>query len=249
MGSAPNPILRSGPIPRPAIRVLAGGCAGIALLLCRWQVHRDGERNEGRERALVVAGLPPLGDTDPADATGAWRTVAWSGQFTGPAELLAGTQMGGELGYDVVQAWARPGGERVMVNRGWVSAEGVDLVIQKAQTLGDTHLTGQLRPVSAPTGETPVIGHGTRIWGAGHTGAAAEAVDASRTVYVVAGSPDGSPGDNKPPTGGFTPIPERDDTSLHYASQWLFIAAIGLLFAFPHPLIYLRQKYMHLNRP
>jgi cytochrome oxidase assembly protein ShyY1 len=168
--------------------------------------------------------------------------VRWSGRFDAPAHLLAGTQHAGQRGYDVYQAFVRPDGERVLVDRGWIPADAADATVAAALSVDQPTLTGQLRPAPPDDGAVPVEGHGTRIWAPGGQGGIAAAVGAARGVYVVSGNPDGSPTGPGPITDGFVPVPARDNTSAHYASQWAAVALIGLLFAFPGPLLRLRRK-------
>lgn len=235
----------NGPAPltiRPAIRVLAGIFAIAAIVLGRWQIQRDGERNVGREQALLVAEMPPLGDGEPLWPSAGWRLVEWPGRYVGPTVLMAGTQRKGERGYNVLQAFERSAGGRVLVDRGWVSAESARASVDPPASVGSPMLRGLLRPMTEENHTPPIEGHGTRIFTGGDHPGAASALGANTELYVVEGNPDGTPLSSHPPIGGFTRIPARDNTSLHYASQWFAIAAIGLLFAFPRPLIYLRQK-------
>lgn len=235
----------SGPAPitiRPAIRVLAGIFAIAALFLGRWQLRRDVERNEGREQAMRVTDMAPLGAAEPLWPSAAWRLVDWPGHYVGPVLLMAGTQYKGERGYDVLQAFERDAGGRILVDRGWVSSAEAGASVAASASVGSPSLRGQLRPMTEENRTPPIDGHGTRIYAAGDHAAAAAAIDANDKLYVVEGNPDGTPVSDHRPIGGFVRLPPRDNTSLHYASQWFAIAAIGVLFAFPRPLIYLRQK-------
>lgn len=229
-------------VPRPAIRVLAGLVAVIALALCRWQVARHGERNAGRERALTVVGQPPLDDSAQITPAAAWRLVSWHGRFVGQRVLLAGAQHADQRGYRLLQSFMRSGGAHVLVDRGWVSAASVDGLLSSPEDGPDEVLTGQLRPVAGEVDEVPFEGHGTHIWDVGETRAPSLVLGGGEVVYVMEGTLGGAPVTSAPAFGGFAAVPDRDDTSAHYASQWFVIALGGLAFAFPRPIIGLWQK-------
>lgn len=217
--------------PSRGVRVLAVCASLIAFGLCAWQIRRDGERNEGREAALLVEGAPVLGDLD---APAPWRRVAWTGSWD-EAALMAGRPVEGARGYGLLQVFTRADGRRILVDRGGLPADGVRLPAP-----GAGRLEGQIRP--AKSGESAAVeGHGTRIWPHGAWAAAAAALGAEASFFVVSGAADGAP-TGGPGYDGFELVPARDDTSLHYASQWFAIALIGLLLAFPESLFYLRRK-------
>ena len=209
--------------------------AGVAFLLCAWQVRRDGERNEGREAALARAGLPLLPMTEPVGPEAAWRVVDWPGRFDGPAELVAQRLEREERGYGLVQRFVRADGESLLVDRGWVPADAADTrVAAAAGDTGPTRLVGQLRLVAGDADATPVTGHGgARIWPLGAWPAMRAASGATLPVYAVAGAADGSRQPGGLAADGFVPVPERDNTSAHYASQWLAIGLIGVILAVP----------------
>lgn len=228
----------TAPVPvyaRAGLRVFAALLVVLTLGLCRWQLHRDDVRNAGREQALKVAELPPLADDDPATATFGWRRVEWHGRFVGDVALLAGAQSKDERGYDVVQAWERPDGSRLLVDRGWVSAADADAMVGTAVPV--SLLTGQLRPLRGDATSAALPGHGTRIWSVGEEAAAAAALTPGTSAFVVAGAPDGGPLPGDPARGGFVAVPDRDNTSLHYASQWFAMALLAAIFVVAHPLM------------
>lgn len=235
---APNPQA----LERPAIRILAAVIALVALGLCRWQVRRDGERNEGREQALLVADQPPLGDADPVTPELAWRLVSWRGHFTGARALLAGAQHGDQRGYRLLQVFLRSGGSKVLVDRGWVAADRVDALLATPEEGPEELLTGQLRPVSGEVDAIPFEGHGTYIWQVGQTRAPAVVLGAGAAGIVLSGALDGGPVAGAAAIGGFEAVPERDNTSAHYASQWFVVALGGIAFAFPGALMRLWRK-------
>jgi cytochrome oxidase assembly protein ShyY1 len=217
------------------VRIAAVVLAIAAFLLCGWQVSRDGQRTLGREAALRVEGAPVLGPEAPLGDDAAWRIVAWSGHYEGGAELVAQRLEGEQRGYGLVQRFVREDGQSVLVDRGWIAADGVAAKLAEAGAdLGPTRLTGQLRALEGDSSATPVIGHGgTRIWPWRPWPAIQAATGTTLPWYVVAGGEDGARRAGELALDGFVAVPERDDTSLHYASQWFAIGCVGLLFAVP----------------
>ncbi len=252
--SAPRPKLRLIPPPAsapgtphpewrlsPGLRVLAGALSVLTLGLCAWQLERDGERNVGRELALQRGDAPALDDSVPLHADLAWNTATFRGRLLPPAVLLSGIH-DKQRGYDLAQVLQRADGSLLLVDRGWVSSEAAPVTVAGATRAEGLVITGQLRPLTGDAAVESVDGHGTRIWPPGARRSAARSLGADESLILVAGQLDGAPTGAPGLADGFDRVPERDNTSLHYATQWLAISGIGLLFAFPGPLLYLRQK-------
>lgn len=113
-----RPTLIPSLITLPAILVL--------LVLGSWQVQRHfwkAEINQQRQEATARAAIDlPLGAVDPAPLE--FRTVRVAGRFRHDRELfINGRSQRGNPGYHVVTPLERPGGEPVLVNRGWVPYE------------------------------------------------------------------------------------------------------------------------------
>lgn len=223
------------------LRVLAVVVGLTALGLCRWQILRDGERNAGREAALLVADSPLVTENVPVDEALAWRVVRWRGHYEGGPQLLAGRQEKSVLGYGVVHAFVREDGVRVLVDRGWIPVDDVGVQVGKLARSADDVLVGQLRPATGKNGATPLAGHGTAIWTASAWPSIQAATSTVGPFIVVAGGEDGRRTSGYPPLGGFQRAPERDQTSLHYAAQWLAIAAISATILVPGLLRRARQ--------
>jgi surfeit locus 1 family protein len=225
----------------PRVRALAGFVAVVALLLCGWQLRRHGERNAGREAALLVAGTPTVGDGDPSDAALAWHVVRWSGRWEGLPHLVSGRQEKSARGYGVAQVFVRDDGRRVLVDRGWVPVEGVGTRVTDLAGQGAGVLTGQLRPAFGSGSVDPIEGHGTRIWPGKAWPSIQAATGTVGPLFAVAGGEDGARSGTAAPLDGFDRVPARDDTSLHYAAQWLAIAGIGAVILSPAALRRARQ--------
>ncbi len=216
------------------LRVGAVVVALVAIGLGVWQVGRDGERNAGRAAAQLVAGLPALGHADPVDAASGWREVAWHGHFDGAVHLEASRSDGLDHGYGAFQRFRRDDGRTVLVDRGWVPAEGIaEWAHREALDQTARVLTGQLRPLGGAPDATPFEGHGTRIWPPRSTAVLRLATGSDLDLFVTAGPPGGVRLSRDPPRDGFEVVPERDDTSAHYAAQWFAIAGLAALVAIP----------------
>lgn len=203
---------------------------GIALGI--WQLGRDDERNADRTAALAVESLPIMDDAEPVGPGSAWRIVRWHGRYGAPVRAISGRTDGGDLserGYGVAQPFTRVDGSVILVDRGWVSADGVGAA---AATLGadgrEVEITGQLRPLEG-RGEGPPLAHpsGVEVWPPSAIPAVSRASGATIGLLLVTGKLDGSPTPEALTKDGFERVPERDFTSLHYAFQWFGIAAIG----------------------
>lgn len=218
-----------------ALRRTAAILVVVALGLCAWQVRRHGERNVGRGLAIAVAGLPPLGGGEGIEAASLWRMVEWRGRFEGVPELIAGRMQGGDLGYGVAQCFVREDGLVVLVDRGWVRANSVAGTVNRLSPGGPATLRGQLRPVDGSSTSLPVAGHGARIWPGRAWAALVNSlpVPVSQDHYVVEALQADEKQDETLPKGSIVGVPARDDTSLHYASQWFAIAGVLAIVVVP----------------
>lgn len=213
-------------VPR-AVRALAVFLMCAALTLGGWQVQRDAERNEGRAAALETQGAPVLTAQVPVTAQLAWRVVRWRGRFEGRPHLIAGRQNRSALGYGVAQRFVREDGVALLVDRGWVDAAEVAAAVARTEPSDESELTGQLRPVFGRADVVATPGHGTEIWPAKAWPSIQGATHTRASVYVVSGAEHGGPSANSHALDGFVRVPPRDQTSLHYASQWFALALLA----------------------
>lgn len=221
--------------PSRAVRIGAAAAALLTFGLCAWQLQRHGERNEGREAALAVQGLPVLGEEVGVGEAAAWREVRWTGTWLPVAALMSAEGPDQRRGYVILGVFERDGGARVLVNRGWVPAEEAEATADAARSVGAAPhtLQGQVRPTSDDGDAEPILGHGTRIWAYGQWAAAARGLDAHDGAYVVSGTTGGGRSADSPALDGYLPVPPRDDTSLHYASQWISMSILFTFLALP----------------
>ncbi len=221
----------------PRVRVLAAFVGTAALCLCVWQGVRHVERNEGREAALRVEGLPVLTEPVAPAPEHAWRVVRWSGRWDGAPELIAGRQHKGRRGYGVAQRFVRGDGVALLVDRGWLDADGLagelEVLAGQGASGAEAVLVGLLVPTFGNPDASPSAGHGTRIWPAKAWPALMAVTRTDQTLYVASGAEDGSASANSHAVDGFAQVPARDDTSLHYASQWFALAILASIAAIP----------------
>ncbi len=115
------------------------------------------------------------------------------------------------------------------MDRGWVPAEAAEREVIRLTSPVNTTLAGQLRPALGGAAAVPVAGHGARIWPAKAWPSILRTLDAEihGALYVVAGPTNEVFGEEESsPKGSVVGVPVRDDTSLHYASQWFAISLI-----------------------
>ncbi len=213
-------------IPR-VVRIAAAGLMFTASILCYWQIQRDGERNEGRAGALASENAPVLTGNEPLTTDVAWRVVRWLGHFEGRPHLIAGRQHRSTLGYGVAQRFVREDGVVVLVDRGWIDAGHVAVALPAMEAGAESEVTGQLRPTFGRTDSVATSGHGTQIWPAKAWPSVQTAMASPTSVYVVSGAVDGGQSANSHAVDGFVRVPARDQTSLHYASQWFALALLA----------------------
>ncbi len=213
----------------------AGFVVVCALGLCGWQVARDGERNAWLDVARAAWDLPGVDEAALAAPESAYfRDIILTGEWVEGALLEGGRRVVGGVGYGVFQVFETAGGRRLLVNRGNLRRADRDEGLA-ALTHGETvTLRGQLRPLPDSRSDAPVESPDLPpVWGRRNIAAIHGWVgDLEPGVYVWAG---------ERLAEGEEPVPDpllatgygrvvRDNTSLHYAKQWLALALIiGLL--------------------
>jgi cytochrome oxidase assembly protein ShyY1 len=214
----------------------AGLVLVTALMLCLWQIRRDGERNQYLALARSAWEMPPL---DQVEMTGAldqylFRDVILVGQFEAPIMLEGGRRVGSLVGYGVLQPFATTDGRRLLVNRGNLRRSALEPGLQSLALAVEVVLAGQLRPLGGSADASPVLSQGLPpIWGRRSIAAIhAWAGGLVPGIYLWAGErlETGQEAEPSPLlASGYGPV-LRDNTSLHYAKQWFALAVIiGLL--------------------
>lgn len=222
--------------PRPWPTLGAALVVVTTLGLCGWQLQRDGERNQHLPAAQAAWGLARVDQASlAADLDGhLFRDVALTGAYQAPVMLEGGRRVAGGVGYGVLQPFVTTSGLRLLVNRGNLRRADLEPGIA-ALTQGEPQtLHGQLRPLPQGRSDAPVTSAALPpIWGRRNIGAMHAWVgDLAPGVYLWAGEPLSAGQEPAPDpllATGYGPV-VRDNTSLHYAKQWLALAIIiGLL--------------------
>ncbi|WP_333816365.1 SURF1 family protein [Tabrizicola sp.] len=194
------------------------GIVGVAVLMSLgfWQLSRMEEKRVYLDEiAARIFNAPiPLPEV-PDENRDKFQAVFAEGRFTGEyLEVLAG-QTGASPGVLVIEAFALPGGRRIMVQRGFIEdeARGVPRAPHEAKVEGNLHWpqdTGSFTPPpDAKTG----------LWFARDVSTMAVKLGTEPTL-IVASAPTGD---------GIAPVPV--DTSgipndhWGYAIQWFLLAA------------------------
>jgi surfeit locus 1 family protein len=194
------------------------GIVGVAVLmnLGFWQLRRMEEKRAYIDQIEARIGnaaipLPAV----PEEGPHKFQAVYADGRLTGEyLEVLAG-QEGASPGVLVIEAFALPGGRRIMVQRGFLEEEARTA----PRPPRDARVEGNLHWPQDTTSSTPPPDEKTGMWFARDVPAMADKLDTEPTL-IVASQPTGD---------GIAPVPV--DTSRipndhwGYAIQWFLLAA------------------------
>lgn len=234
---------------RPAPLPTAFVAVGLIILgnLSAWQYGRHVA--SGAQREVVHRNLygTPAVNADlgvPADAL-AWRKAVLTGHFDDArAALVTGRFEFGEPGFDVVVPFQVDGGPVLLVNRGWIPANGWSEAIAAVDTHGaTTTVEGLLLPITGPTDlpslpagdgrperwpqETnTVAGCAVGRLGPPYATLAARLSPVPDVVMIV-GPPltrEAPKSRDSLPVGGYVPEP-KEIGHLEYSAQWALIGA------------------------
>ena len=209
----------------------AGFVVLAALGLCAWQIARDGVRNQHLDTARAAWELPGVGPEvlkSPDQAL--FRDITLTGTYLDQVMLEGGRRVTGEVGYGVLQVFETTGGQRLLVNRGTLRRADRDAGLAALDHGVPVTLRGQLRPLPESQEGPPVESPGLPpIWGQRHVAAIHAWVgDLEPGVWVWAGERLAEGEEALPApllATGYGRV-VRDNTSAHYAKQWLALALI-----------------------
>lgn len=143
------------------LTAISGLLLPLLLGLGVWQIQRGGEKaaiNAAIDRRLSSQPRPP----QQLDERRRFATVRMRGHYTGDYRLLDNRTRNGRVGYEVLQVFVG-GGQRWLVNRGWLPAPPDRDTLPEVTRPRDTRvITGFLYPVAA-AGETGTAATGRRI--------------------------------------------------------------------------------------
>jgi len=135
---------------RPAVAptMAAAALAALFLSLGSWQLQRSAAKQERIERHASAphrVGLPP------ADAAGEFIHTTLRGAFDTRRHVLADNQvLNGRAGVHVYTPFRLPGGESVLVNRGWLPLAPDRRELPEISTPGEAiEISGRLGPIPA----------------------------------------------------------------------------------------------------
>jgi surfeit locus 1 family protein len=194
------------------------GIVGVAVLmnLGFWQLRRMEEKRAYIDQIEARIGnaaipLPAVPEEGPHKSQAVYADGRLTGEYL---EVLAG-QEGASPGVLVIEAFALPGGRRIMVQRGFLEEEARTA----PRPPRDARVEGNLHWPQDTTSSTPPPDEKTGMWFARDVPAMADKLDTEPTL-IVASQPTGD---------GIAPVPV--DTSRipndhwGYAIQWFLLAA------------------------
>ena len=205
--------------------------------LAVWQVHRRAHKLDliARVEARIHAAPTPAPDpgrwTDMSAAADEYRRVVARGEWLEDRSVLvqALTELGG--GYWVVTPLARDDGTTVLVNRGFVPADGRDPASWRPQGPGPVTVTGLLRMSEPGGGFLRANDPASNRWFSRDVAA----ISASRGLAEVAPyfiDAERGPGESGLPVAGLTVV-AFSNNHLVYALTWgalALMAAAGAIF-------------------
>lgn len=223
--------MRGFPVRRWLVRTIAGLLlVAVCVRLGLWQLDRNEQRSARNDLIEANAdGVPvPVGSLavvdEPLDPGDQWRTVELTGHWDAGHELVLRLRpVDGERGVHAVTPLITDGGAALLVDRGFVLADGADddQVAVPPPPDGEVTVTARLR-ASEDGGGHPVSGTIRRV----------DVTTIGATLpYPLYGawgellSQDPAAGDELRPI----PPPEIESgPHLSYAVQWFLFAAIGI---------------------
>ena len=213
--------------------VFAGTAVCIRLGL--WQLDRLEQRrtfNAQFESARALAALD-LNEVQPADITGMeWRAVEVTGEYDFANQVAVRNQYNGsEYGYHLLTP-LRFAGEAVLVDRGWIPAEGNSAAAdwRKYDEAGTANISGQIRlgrakpALGGVPDALPEDGGTLEVWNnADITRIAAQMPYPILPVYI---QPEVAANDTEPPILSQPVIELTEGPHFGYALQWFTFATI-----------------------
>jgi surfeit locus 1 family protein len=214
--------------------VLAGTVLCIRLGI--WQLDRLEQRRAFNAQYESARAQPLLNLNQglPADIVEMeWRPVAATGEYDFANQVAIRNQYyGSQYGYHLLTPILLHGGEAVLVDRGWIPAEGnaVPEDWRKYDEPGAIHVTGQVRLGRAKSTllgvSDPLPEDGTKleVWNnADLTRIAAQMPYPILPIYI---QPDVDPADTEPPIPFQPEVELTEGPHFGYALQWFTFAAI-----------------------
>lgn len=136
--------------PNGRILVFAGLFLPLLLALGIWQLQRAGEKADLMEGWQNASAAVEWSDSK-ADQLVTGQPVALSGRYDQKRWLLDNRTRDGRPGYEVLNLFVTTGGDRLLVNRGWIPAPRLrDQLPEVAVPEGDQQLLGRVSDYPDP---------------------------------------------------------------------------------------------------
>ncbi|MFK7928650.1 MAG: SURF1 family protein [Myxococcota bacterium] len=209
---------------------------GLTASLGVWQLNRHWGKQAELKEVERGLDLPVLqGDELAGDVSQLmYRKIEVTGRFVPPMSLTNGRKEFGTVGYGVVQPLQIEGGPLLLVDRGWVPRDGLEIALSRIDDSADSiRLQGPLRPVEGIDGQTVALQREglPDLWPPGSWPALWDQLPAPKVdAVVLAGQPIlvGEGKSREPlPVDGYYPFPKQRD-SLSYAFQWWIFGTVLL---------------------
>ncbi len=208
---------------RRMILPLISGLLGTAVLLSLgfWQVDRMGQK------AAVIAAIearihdaPTPLPADPDPETDRYLPVHAEGRFTGEEALVLSSQRGAGPGYRVVGVFETGGGQRILVDRGYVPQTQGDAVRPPSQA--PVQIDGNLDWPQDRDSYTPDPDLARNLWFSREVGPLAAHLETQPAMIVLRAT-----SETAPPAQP-VPIATADipDDHLEYAITWFSLAVV-----------------------
>ena len=229
----------------PTLLVLAG--TALCIRLGIWQLNRLEQRRTFNAHFTAMRAQPALdlNVQQPANITGMeWRSVGVTGEYDFANQVALRNQYyGNQYGYHLLTP-IRFGGEAILVDRGWIPAEGNTAPAdwRKYDETGPVNVAGQIRVGGAKPAilgvKDPLPDDGAKleVWNnADLTRIASQMPYAILPVYI---QPEADPSDTEPPIPFQPEVELTEGPHFGYALQWFTFATI-LFVGYP---FYLRKQ-------
>lgn len=216
--------------------LFAAVMVGLCVVLANWQWQRYQLRQDQNAQldAALAAPAAPISQVltpsaadapvQPLPADLAWRSVSAVGQFDVAGQVAVRRRpLDGRNGFWIVTPLRTPDGV-VLVNRGWVGADGSDARATPtvpAPPVGQVSVTGRLRPTE-PAHEAGEIPAG-QAWSVDPLVLAAGQPRYDAYLDLTAAQPPAAEGLTALPTPG-----HRGTNNLVYAVQWVIFGLVAL---------------------
>ncbi|MEW6403531.1 MAG: SURF1 family protein, partial [Chloroflexota bacterium] len=206
----------------------------VCIRLGIWQLDRLEQRRAFNNQVITMRAMPALDLTveNPNDLTSMeWRQVTVRGEYDFENQIALRNQYyGSEYGYHLITPLLLVDGRAVLVDRGWVPADGnaAPSDWRKYDEPGPAHVTGQIRlgqgkpAIGGVADAIPENGERLEIWN--NLDLARISRQSPHPLLPVYIQPNVDPGDTDPPIPFQPQIELTEGSHFGYALQWFTFA-------------------------